>query len=153
VTLISPFVGRILDFWKKEKGVAGYPSHEDPGVVSVTQVYNYYKKFDYKTIVMGASFRSKEEILELAGCDYLTVSPSLLKLLAESNEPVQRKLDPHMAKGLDIPHLHLNEKQFRWLLGKDPCATAKLAEGIVKFAEDTEKLEHQIKERLKTTPK
>jgi transaldolase len=151
VTLISPFVGRILDFWKKEKGVAGYPSHEDPGVVSVTQIYNYYKKYDYKTIVMGASFRTKEEILELAGCDYLTVSPSLLKTLTESNETIQKKLDPQNAKSLDIKQLHLTEKDFRWLLGKDPCATAKLAEGIVKFAEDTEKLEQVIKERLKAT--
>jgi len=120
-------------------------------VVSVTQIYNYYKKYDYKTIVMGASFRTKEEILELAGCDYLTVSPSLLKTLTESNETIQKKLDPQNAKSLDIKQLHLTEKDFRWLLGKDPCATAKLAEGIVKFAEDTEKLEQVIKERLKAT--
>uniref|UniRef100_A0A6B2LA74 transaldolase n=1 Tax=Arcella intermedia TaxID=1963864 RepID=A0A6B2LA74_9EUKA len=148
VTLISPFVGRILDFWKKEKGVASIPAPEDPGVLSVTKIYNYYKKFDYKTIVMGASFRSKEEILELAGVDYMTIAPNWLKALAESNEPVTKKLDQEKAKQLDIQKLTFDEKAFRWAIGQDACATAKLAEGIVKFAEDTEKLEKLIKERL-----
>jgi len=148
VTLISPFVGRILDFWKKEKGVAGFPPTEDPGVKSVTQIYNYYKKYDYKTIVMGASFRSKDEITELAGCDFLTIAPSLLKALAESTEPVEKKLDAAKAKSLDIKKVQFDEKSFRWALGHDPCGTAKLAEGIVKFAEDIEKLEAKIREKL-----
>jgi len=147
VTLISPFVGRILDFWKKEKGV-DYKSHEDPGVLSVTQIYNYYKKFGYKTIVMGASFRSKEEVLELAGCDFLTVSPKLLQELAHSKDSITRKLDPANSKSLDLKQIHLDEKGFRWLHGTDPCGTAKLADGIVKFAEDTEKLEKLIRAKL-----
>jgi len=149
VFLISPFVGRILDFWKKEKGVASFPAPEDPGVVSVTQIYNYFKKYNYKTIVMGASFRSKEEILELAGCDYLTIAPSLLKQLDESKDHVERKLDPAKAVHLNIPAVHYDEKKFRWDFGKDPCGTAKLADGIVKFAEDIEKLEVVIRDKLK----
>jgi transaldolase len=147
ITLISPFVGRILDFWKKEKGI-DYKSSEDPGVLSVTQIYNYYKKFGYKTIVMGASFRSKEEVLELAGCDFLTVSPKLLQELAHSNEPITRKLDAEKAKTLDLKQVHFDEKGFRWAHGTDPCGTSKLAEGIVKFAEDTEKLEKLIRAKL-----
>jgi len=148
VFLISPFVGRILDFWKKEKGVSGFAPTEDPGVISVSQIYNYYKKYHYKTIVMGASFRSKEEIIELAGCDYLTISPSLLKSLNESKDSITRKLDPDHAAKLDIPKIHFDEKKFRWEFGKDPCGTAKLAEGIVKFAEDIEKLETVIRQKL-----
>jgi len=147
ITLISPFVGRILDFWKKEKGI-DYKSHEDPGVLSVTQIYNYYKTFDYKTIVMGASFRNKEEVLELAGCDYLTIAPKLLQELAKSHDPVVRKLDSAKSKVLDLKKVHFDEKGFRWAVGADPCATAKLAEGIVKFAEDTEKLEKLIRSKL-----
>jgi len=148
VFLISPFVGRILDFWKKERGVASIPAPEDPGVLSVTQVYNYFKKYGYKTIVMGASFRSKEEILELAGCDYLTIAPPLLKSLDECKDPVVRKLDPEKVAHLNIPKVHFDEKKFRWEFGKDPCGTAKLAEGIVKFAEDIEKLEAVIRQKL-----
>jgi len=148
VTLISPFVGRILDFWKKEKGVASFPAPEDPGVLSVTQIYNYFKKYNYKTIVMGASFRSKEEILELAGCDYLTIAPPLLKALDESTDPILRKLDPEKVAALNIPQVHFDEKKFRWEFGKDPCGTAKLAEGIVKFTEDIEKLEVVIRAKL-----
>jgi len=148
ITLISPFVGRILDYWKKEKGVE-YKSNEDPGVLSVSQIYNYYKKYDYKTIVMGASFRNKDEILELAGCDYLTIAPKLLQELAQSTAPIVRKLDAAKAKELHPEKVTLDEKAFRWLHGKDPCGTAKLAEGIVKFAEDTEKLEQLIKAKLK----
>jgi transaldolase len=146
VTLISPFVGRILDFWKKETG-KDYTPEEDPGVLSVTQIYNYYKKYDYKTIVMGASFRSKGEVLALAGCDYLTISPSLLSELKKSNDTFQRKLNPNDAKTLNIERVHFDEKSFRWALGGDPCATCKLAEGIKKFAEDTEKLEQFLKEK------
>jgi len=148
VTLISPFVGRILDFWKKEKGVASFPPTEDPGVLSVAQIYNYFKKYNYKTIVMGASFRSKEEILELAGCDFLTIAPPLLKQLDESTDHVVRKLDPEKAVALHIPQVHFDEKKSRWEFGKDPCGTAKLAEGIVKFAEDIEKLEAVIRVKL-----
>jgi len=149
VTLISPFVGRILDFWKKEKGVDSFPPHEDPGVLSVTKIYNYFKKYGYKTIVMGASFRNKEEIVELAGCDFLTIAPNWLKALDESHDKLERKLDPEKAKTLDIKQEHFDEKAFRWALGQDPCGTAKLAEGIVKFAEDIGKLEYLIFQRLK----
>jgi len=148
VTLISPFVGRILDFWKKEKGVASFPHTEDPGVLSVTQIYNYFKKYNYKTIVMGASFRSKEEILELAGCDFLTIAPALLKSLDESTDPVIRKLDPEKVAALNIPQVHFDEKKFRWELGKDPFGTPNLAEGIVKFPEAIEKLEAVIRGKL-----
>jgi len=147
ITLISPFVGRILDYWKKEKGI-DYKSHEDPGVISVTQIYNYYKKFGYKTIVMGASFRSKEEVLELAGCDFLTIAPKLLQELAHSTDKVVCKLDAAKANNQDVKNVHFDEKGFRWAVGADPCATAKLAEGIVKFAEDTEKLEKLIRAKL-----
>jgi len=148
VTLISPFVGRILDYWKKEKGVAGFSPEEDPGVLSVGKIYNYYKKFGYKTIVMGASFRSKEEVLELAGCDYLTIAPKILQELASSHAPVVRKLCPDSAQNVDGHQVHFDEKSFRWALGADPCGTAKLAEGIVKFAEDTVKLEALIRNKL-----
>jgi len=148
VTLISPFVGRILDFWKKEKGVPSIPIAEDPGVVSVTKIYNYYKKFGHKTIVMGASFRSKEEITALAGCDYLTIAPNLLKALADSKDPCPRLLDEAIAKASNLEQIHLDEKGFRWLHGTDPCGTAKLAEGIVKFAEDTVKLEAYLGKKM-----
>jgi len=141
VTLISPFVGRILDFWKKEKGVASIPVEEDPGVISVTKIYNYYRKFGYKTIVMGASFRSKEEILALAGCDYLTIAPNLLKQLQDSKDPVPRKLNAEAAQAARLEKVHMDETSFKWQHFSDPCGTAKLAEGIVKFAEDTVKLE------------
>jgi len=151
VTLISPFVGRILDFWKKEKGVANIPVEEDPGVTSVTKIYNYYKKFGYQTIVMGASFRSKEEVLALAGCDYLTIAPNFLKALHDSKDSFPKKLDAEIAKKSDLEKIHLDEKAFRWLHGTDPCGTAKLAEGIVKFAEDTEKLEALLKKKIEAS--
>ena len=140
-TLISPFVGRILDWYKKAEGVAGYPPQDDPGVKSVTVIYNYYKKFGYKTQIMGASFRNKEEILELAGCDLLTIAPTLLKELQMGTAPVQRKLDPAKAKGASIEKQHLDEKTFRYLLNEDAMATDKLAEGIRNFAHDLVKLE------------
>jgi transaldolase len=144
-TLISPFVGRILDWYKKSEGVTGYAPAEDPGVKSVTHIYNYYKKFDYKTQIMGASFRNKEEILELAGCDLLTIAPSLLQELKSSQDPVMRKLDPTKAKQVSLDKLHLDEKAFRYLLNEDPMATEKLAEGIRNFAKDIVKLENQLK--------
>lgn len=126
VTLISPFVGRILDYWKKETG-KDYTPEEDPGVLSVTSIYNYFKKYGYKTIVMGASFRSKGEILALAGCDYLTISPKLLKELSDSNETVNVKLSAEKAASLDIPRVSYDEKSFRWEFNEDPCAVTKLA--------------------------
>jgi len=147
ITLISPFVGRILDFWKKDLG-KDIPVSEDPGVKSVTQIYNYYKKFGYKTIVMGASFRSKEEVLALAGCDFLTIAPKYLSELAASHEPVVRHLDPAKVSDLPLEKVTFDEKSFRWALGEDPCACAKLPEGIRLFAKDTVKLEDLIVAKL-----
>ncbi|MCF7984152.1 MAG: transaldolase [Thiohalocapsa sp.] len=140
-TLISPFVGRILDWYKNAENVVGYPADEDPGVRSVTQIFNYYKRHGYRTIVMGASFRNVDEILELAGCDYLTIAPKLLAELAESDGDLPRKLDPEAAVAMDIPAESLDEPAFRWRLNQDAMATEKLAEGIRLFAGDTEKLE------------
>jgi transaldolase len=149
VTLISPFVGRITDFWKKEKGVDSFPPEEDPGVLSVRSIYTYYKKFDYPTIVMGASFRSKEQILALAGCDYLTISPALLQQLAKSTDPVEIRLKVADAKAANVEKASFNEAQFHAELEKDICATFKLKEGIEKFIEDTVKLEQLISKKLK----
>ena len=143
-TLISPFVGRILDWHKKNDNVQSFPPAEDPGVKSVTQIYHYYKKFGYKTQIMGASFRNKEEILELAGCDLLTIAPALLEQLKESSDPVPRKLDPARSASLDIPKLAIDEKTFRYLLNDNAMATEKLAEGIRTFAKDIAKLETYI---------
>jgi transaldolase len=147
-TLISPFVGRILDWHKKNEGVSSYPPAEDPGVKSVTQIYNYYKKFGYPTQIMGASFRNKEEILELAGCDFLTIAPSLLKELQASTDPVPRKLDPAKAKSANLTKLVLDEKTFRTMLNDDAMATEKLSEGIRNFAKDIVKLESYIKSNM-----
>lgn len=143
-TLISPFVGRILDWHKKSEGVAGYKPEEDPGVKSVTQIYDYYKKFGYKTQVMGASFRNIDEIIELAGCDLLTIAPTLLEELSKAEGNVARKLDPAKAKSLPIEKIQLDEKGFRLMLNENAMATEKLAEGIRKFAEDSVKLENTI---------
>lgn len=148
VTLVSPFVGRITDYWKKEKGVNGFDPEDDPGVLSVRKIFTYYRKFGYDTIVMGASFRSRQQILALAGCDFLTISPALLTELSENSDPVPRRLDKEEAQKSDLEKVSYDEKSFRWEIGKDPCATAKLAEGIVKFAEDTEKLEKLIRSKL-----
>lgn len=148
-TLISPFVGRILDWYKKNENPAGYPPEEDPGVISVRQIYNYFKKFDYKTVIMGASFRNSGEILELAGCDLLTIAPPLLEELAKAQGPVPRKLDPAEAKKLPLEKIHLDEKGFRWMLNENAMATDKLAEGIRKFAEDAQKLENTIAAQYK----
>lgn len=139
-TLISPFVGRILDWYKKDKGVAGFPPAEDPGVLSVTEIYNYFKKFDYTTQVMGASFRNKDEIIELAGCDLLTIAPALLQELSASTDPVVKKLDVQQAKSAQIKKLTVDEKMYRLLLNDNPMAVEKLAEGIRKFGEDAAKL-------------
>jgi transaldolase len=146
VTLISPFVGRILDWYKQAENVAGYPADEDPGVRSVTRIYNYYKRHDYPTVVMGASFRNLDEILELAGCDYLTISPALLGELASTEGEVPRRLDPDRARALDIPRVGYDEPAFRWELNEDAMATEKLAEGIRLFTADTLKLERFARE-------
>lgn len=143
-TLISPFVGRILDWFKKSTGATSYPPHEDPGVISVTTIYNYYKKFGYKTQIMGASFRNKQEITELAGCDLLTISPTLLEELKESTDPVPRKLDPSTAASANIKKMSLDEKAFRWMLNEDAMATEKLSEGIRNFTKDIVKLEKTL---------
>ena len=147
-TLISPFVGRIMDWYKKAKGVDGFAAAEDPGVMSVTSIYNYYKKYGYKTIVMGASFRSKEEILELAGCDRLTISPALLQQLTNASANVERKLDATKAAEMDIPKIDMSESTFRWMMNEDAMATEKLAEGIRGFAEDIVKLEDIVKAKI-----
>ncbi len=146
-TLISPFVGRILDWYKNAQNVPGYPADADPGVLSVTRIYNYFKRHGYGTVVMGASFRNVEEILELAGCDFLTISPSLLGELAAMDGDLVRKLDADKAGIMDIPRVSYDERAFRWELNEDPMATEKLAEGIRLFAADTRKLEqftHEI---------
>lgn len=143
-TLISPFVGRILDWFKKAEGKESYPGDEDPGVLSVTQIFNYYKKFGHKTQIMGASFRNAEEILELAGCDLLTIAPKYLKELSEAEGAVPRKLDPEAAQKADMSQIQVDEKTFRWMLNEDAMATEKLSEGIRNFAKDTMKLEKLI---------
>ena len=143
-TLISPFVGRILDWYKKNEGVSGYAPAEDPGVKSVTQIYYYFKKFDYKTQVMGASFRNADEIIELAGCDLLTISPQFLEELSQAQGPVPRKLDASQTKNLDIKKIIFDEKAFRLMLNDNAMATEKLSEGIRKFAEDAAKLRNSI---------
>jgi transaldolase len=147
VQLISPFVGRILD-WFKASTKKDYTPAEDPGVKSVTEIFNYYKKFGYKTEVMGASFRNKGEITELAGCDLLTISPSLLGELAASNDPLENKLDAAGAQALPLKQVHLDEKTFRYQLNDDAMATEKTAEGIRKFAADIVKLEQFISSKL-----
>jgi transaldolase len=144
--LISPFVGRILDWYKRSTG-KDYAPAEDPGVLSVKEIYAYYKKFGHTTEVMGASFRNKGEILELAGCDLLTISPQLLGELKNSNEPVERKLTPAVARESKIERLELDEKRFRWLLNENAMATEKTAEGIRLFNADALKLQDYIAAR------
>lgn len=148
VQLISPFVGRILDWHKKATGRADYPAAEDPGVLSVAKIYNYYKKYGYATEVMGASFRNVGEILELAGSDLLTISPALLDELQKTNGTVTRKLTPAKAAESADPKISLNEKSFRWMLNEDQMATEKLSDGIRLFAADNVKLEKYIAQKL-----
>jgi transaldolase len=143
VYLISPFVGRILDWFKKSEGKEFAPT-VDPGVLSVTKIYKYYKKFGYKTIVMGASFRSKEEIEELAGCDRLTIGPNYLTELQADRDELSRKLSLEMDFG-EVERVTLDEKKFRWMLNEDAMATEKLAEGIRNFSQDLVKLEKYVK--------
>ncbi|AAU38962.1 MULTISPECIES: transaldolase [Basfia] len=146
VYLISPFVGRILDWYKANTDKKEYVPNEDPGVISVTSIYNYYKQYGYQTVVMGASFRNIGEITELAGCDRLTIAPALLKELQESNADLPRKLD---YKGEVKPKpAPLTESQFYWEHNNDPMAVDKLAEGIRKFAADIEKLEAMLSTKL-----
>jgi transaldolase len=145
--LISPFVGRILDWYKAKTGQDYAPS-EDPGIVSVRTIYAYYKKFGHSTEVMGASFRNVGEILELAGCDLLTISPNLLSDLKKNAIPIERKLSPDLAKSIDVQHLDVGEKNFRWLMNEDAMATEKTAEGIRNFHADAQKLEKLIAGKL-----
>jgi len=146
VTLVSPFVGRILDWYKKAEGRDSYPPAEDPGVVSVTRIYNYYKKFGYKTEIMGASFRNTDEIIELAGCDLLTIAPKLLDELQNTSGSLERKLDAEKAKAMDIEKMSIDEATFRAMHEKDPMAKEKLAEGIQGFSKAIEALEHLLHE-------
>ncbi|XP_043089557.1 transaldolase [Puntigrus tetrazona] len=148
VTLISPFVGRILDWYKENTDRKNYEPHEDPGVQSVTKIYNYYKKFNYPTVVMGASFRNTGEVKALAGCDLLTISPGLLGELSQDHSTVSCSLTPQGAKDCDLEQVHLDEKSFRWLHNEDRMAVEKLSDGIRKFAADAIKLETMIKERM-----
>ena len=146
VQLISPFVGRIYDWYKKNTGKE-YASAADPGVLSVTEIYTYYKKFGHATEVMGASFRTKGQITELAGCDLLTISPQLLGELKASNEPLTRKLDPVAAKDASVAKISFDEKSFRFAFNEDQMATEKTSEGIRVFAADVVKLENLIKQK------
>ena len=148
IQLISPFVGRILDWHKKSTGKE-FPGASDPGVISVTQIYTYYKKFGYRTEVMGASFRNKGEILELAGCDLLTIAPPLLAELKASSDPVVRKLDPAKASAVNLKRISLDEKAFRFALNEDAMATEKTAEGIRLFSAYIGKLEQLIAAKRK----
>ena len=147
VQLISPLVGRIYDWYKKENK-RDYAGPEDPGVQSVQEIYTYYKKFGYATEVMGASFRNVGQILELAGCDCLTISPELMEELSKSNEPVERKLIPEKAKSAKVEKLELDEKNFRWMLNDNAMAYEKTGEGIRKFAADVMKLEKFVASKL-----
>ena len=141
--LISPFVGRIYD-WYKQKIGQEYIGADDPGVKSVKQIYAYFRKFGYQTEVMGASFRNTSQITELAGCDLLTISPELLQKLSESDAPVPRKLSVEAAKDNPVQKITLDEKTFRLMLNEDAMGTEKLAEGIRQFCADIVKLEQMI---------
>lgn len=149
IQLISPFVGRILDWHKAKNPTADFAGAKDPGVVSVTQIYTYYKKFGYKTEVMGASFRNTGEILELAGCDLLTIAPALLAELAKSDAPVAKKLDASAAASADLQKVSFDEKSFRFAMNEDAMATEKTAEGIRLFSADIVKLEQLIAAKRK----
>ncbi|MBA6350866.1 MULTISPECIES: transaldolase [unclassified Colwellia] len=146
VYLISPFVGRILDWYKKDSGKSEYAADEDPGVISVTSIYNYYKGKGYKTVVMGASFRNIDEIRQLAGCDRLTISPNLLDELSKCNDPLEQKLFSEQPKL--AAQEKLSESSYRWAMNEDAMATEKLAEGIRNFTLDQIKLEKQLAELL-----
>jgi len=144
VTLISPFVGRIYDWYRAQRKVDDIAVDDDPGVASVARIYNYYKKFGYQTQVMGASFRKTEQILALAGCDLLTIAPDLLDKLSKAPGPIERKLSVEKAKAERIDKVAMDEKTFRWMQNDDAMATDKLAEGIRRFDADARKLERLI---------
>ena len=148
VTLISPFVGRIYDWYRKTQGVDDIPRDQDPGVASVTRIYEYYKKHGYATQVMGASFRKTTQIVDLAGCDLLTISPDLLQQLAQSEGDVPARLTPEAARRSAEPRVHLDEPAFRWQHNEDAMATEKLAEGIRAFDADARKLSALLRSRL-----
>ena len=143
VFLISPFVGRILDWHLKQSGQTAIDAEQDPGVLSVTRIYNYLKQHAYATVVMGASFRNTGEIEHLAGCDRLTISPQLMQALADDDSQLRRRLDP-ASPGQAEEKLDLDEKQFRWMMNEDAMATEKLTEGIRLFTRDQEKLESRL---------
>jgi len=148
VTLVSPFVGRIYDWHKKERGGAEIPADADPGVESVTRIYNYYKKFGYKTQVMGASFRKVDQVVRLSGCDLLTISPDLLKQMEKTPGEVQRRLSVETAKSSDATKIHLDERTFRWMHNEDAMAVEKLSEGIRKFYADARRLEQFARSKV-----
>jgi transaldolase len=148
VTLISPFVGRITDWYKKNEGVDSYAPEQDPGVKSVTTIYNYYKNQGYKTQVMGASFRNTDQITHLAGSDLLTIAPSLMAELEKSDEPLVLRLDAARAKAMKLDRVTNTENEVRWRHNEDAMAVEKLAEGIRNFAKDLRKLEDYVHERL-----
>jgi len=148
VQLISPFVGRIYDWHKRDRGVNHIPGSEDPGVKSVHEIYKYYKKFGYKTEIMGASFRNTEEIIELAGCDLLTISPVLLQELESTEGFLTCKLNPELAQNEIIEKISPDEKTFRWMLNENAMATEKLAEGIRRFTADLIKLEQFVSSKI-----
>ncbi|BBC22933.1 transaldolase [Pseudanabaena sp. ABRG5-3] len=148
VKLISPFVGRILDWYKKDTGRDSYPAKEDPGVLSVSRIYNYYKKFGYKTEIMGASFRNMDEIVELAGCDLLTISPALLDELQHTQGELVRKLDPQIAAHSEIAQIPMDKATFDAMHASDRMASDKLDEGIKGFAKALVSLEELLKDRL-----
>ena len=149
ITLISPFVGRIMDWYKKQQGVDRFKPEEDPGVISVTQIYNYYKKYGFNTIVMGASFRNIEEIQQLAGCDRLTIAPALLDELIAKNDTMEMTLDATTSALMkDITKIDITEQTFRWNMNENPMATEKLAEGIRSFAADIVQLEAIIQKKI-----
>jgi transaldolase len=148
VTLVSPFVGRILDWYKKSTGKSGYEAAEDPGVVSVTRIYNYFKHHGHKTEVMGASFRNVGEITELAGCDLLTISPNYLEDLSKTQDALPRKLDAEKAKGMKIDRIVVDEAAFRRMHAEDKMASDKLEEGIQGFTKAMVQLEKLLGDRL-----
>lgn len=147
IQLISPFVGRIYDWYKKDTGIE-YTGSDDPGVQSVLQIYNYYRKFGFDTEVMGASFRNTSQIIELAGCDLLTIGTGLLEDLQNSEEPITRKLDPETAAQSDIEAIEMNENTFRFMMNEDAMATEKTAEGIRNFSADIVKMEKLIEGKM-----
>jgi len=149
VTLISPFVGRIYDWYRKERG-AEIPPEQDPGVASVTRIYNYFKKFGHPTQVMGASFRRVDQIVRLAGCDLLTISPDLLQQMEKTQGEVTRSLSVESARASDEKKIRMNEKKFRWLHNEDAMASDKLSEGIRKFNADTRKLEQFARTKVES---